>query len=199
MAAPGRGCLLLSVIACAWLVGCGTSPRPRRPPVTSLGTTTTVATTSTTSVIRYTVAAGDTLGAIAQRFRVTVGAIVSASHLTNPNQLAPGQVLVIPRAQPVRLVITPARGPVGRVFAFDLTGAQPGEVVMFEITRPDGTKFDGPPHDAQPDGSVTTSYLTAQGDQPGVYKVVVSGAQGTTAQTSFEVVSAPTTTSAQPG
>ncbi|MEO8611743.1 MAG: LysM peptidoglycan-binding domain-containing protein [Chloroflexota bacterium] len=46
----------------------------------------------------YTVQAGDTLFAIAQRFGVTVQAIVNANNMSNPNNLSLGQELIIPAA-----------------------------------------------------------------------------------------------------
>jgi LysM repeat protein len=46
----------------------------------------------------YTVQPGDTLFAIAQRFGVTVQAIVNANNLSNPNNLSLGQELIIPAA-----------------------------------------------------------------------------------------------------
>ena len=45
---------------------------------------------------KYTVRAGDTLGAIARRHRVSVGAMAKANGLTNPNLLRIGQQLVVP-------------------------------------------------------------------------------------------------------
>lgn len=48
------------------------------------------------SVESYTVASGDTLGAIAGRFGVGVSEIVGANDLANPNVLSVGQRLVIP-------------------------------------------------------------------------------------------------------
>ncbi|MCA9959010.1 MAG: LysM peptidoglycan-binding domain-containing protein [Chloroflexota bacterium] len=45
---------------------------------------------------QYTVVAGDTVTNIAQRFGVTVDAIILANGLQNPNQLSVGQVLLIP-------------------------------------------------------------------------------------------------------
>jgi LysM repeat protein len=50
-----------------------------------------------TSTVRYTVQAGDTLYKIAAKYGVTVSAIVTANNITNPNLIHPGQVLVIPR------------------------------------------------------------------------------------------------------
>ena len=44
----------------------------------------------------YTVAPGDTLGAIASRFGVTIDALVVANSIADANQLAVGQVLAIP-------------------------------------------------------------------------------------------------------
>ncbi|MCA9960313.1 MAG: LysM peptidoglycan-binding domain-containing protein, partial [Anaerolineales bacterium] len=44
----------------------------------------------------YTVQAGDTLSALAQRFGTTVEAIVAANNITNPNLINVGQVLEIP-------------------------------------------------------------------------------------------------------
>ena len=46
----------------------------------------------------YTVAAGDTLFAIAERFGTTVEALVAANVLTDPDTLDIGQVLKIPPA-----------------------------------------------------------------------------------------------------
>ncbi len=46
--------------------------------------------------VRYTVQPGDTLTRIATRFGTTVGAIVEANGLTNPNLIYVGQVLIIP-------------------------------------------------------------------------------------------------------
>ncbi|HVM67788.1 MAG TPA: LysM peptidoglycan-binding domain-containing protein, partial [Acidimicrobiales bacterium] len=46
----------------------------------------------------YTVVRGDTLSAIAARYRTTVAALVWVNHLANPNVLVPGQVLALPPA-----------------------------------------------------------------------------------------------------
>jgi LysM repeat protein len=46
----------------------------------------------------YTVQAGDTLFSIAQRFGITVQAIINANSLANPDALAIGQQLNIPQA-----------------------------------------------------------------------------------------------------
>ncbi len=44
----------------------------------------------------YTVAPGDTLGAIASRFGISLDALVAANGIADPNQIAVGQVLAIP-------------------------------------------------------------------------------------------------------
>jgi LysM repeat protein len=47
----------------------------------------------------YTVQAGDTLGAIAAQFGVTIDAIVQANSIADPNLIVPGETLIIPAAQ----------------------------------------------------------------------------------------------------
>ncbi len=44
----------------------------------------------------YTVQQGDTLGSIAQQFGTTVEALQTANGIEDPNEIFPGQVLVIP-------------------------------------------------------------------------------------------------------
>jgi putative chitinase len=46
---------------------------------------------------RYTVRAGDTLGAIAGRFGTSTGALARLNHIADPNLIRVGQVLAIPR------------------------------------------------------------------------------------------------------
>lgn len=46
----------------------------------------------------YVVRAGDTLGAIAQRFGTTVAALATGNHIADPNRIFPGQVLALPPA-----------------------------------------------------------------------------------------------------
>jgi LysM repeat protein len=52
---------------------------------------------ATTTPLTYTVQPGDTLSKIAKKFGVTVGAIVTANNIANPNLIKPGQVLTIPK------------------------------------------------------------------------------------------------------
>jgi LysM repeat protein len=53
-------------------------------------------TPSEVAEVRYTIAPGDTLSAIAGRFGVPVASLLEANQLANADQLAAGQVLVIP-------------------------------------------------------------------------------------------------------
>jgi hypothetical protein len=63
--------------------------------------------------------------------------------------------------------------------------------VLFEIVRPNGTKFIGSPHTADPDGSVTAMYQTDFAAVVGVYKVLAAGNQGSLTHTNF-ALGAPT-------
>jgi LysM repeat protein len=56
--------------------------------------------TISTDSYHYTVQAGDTLGAIAQRFGVNTVKIIAANNLTNPDNLLAGSKLIIPDYQP---------------------------------------------------------------------------------------------------
>jgi LysM repeat protein len=77
--------------------GCGAAATTDNvPPTPSSGSGDT--TTTTTGGTTYTVQSGDTLFRIAQRFGVTVQAIVTANNLSNPDSLSVGQQLVIPPA-----------------------------------------------------------------------------------------------------
>ncbi|MGH9060247.1 MAG: LysM peptidoglycan-binding domain-containing protein, partial [Acidimicrobiales bacterium] len=50
---------------------------------------------STASGPSYTVQAGDTVGAIAERFGTTVASVASANHMVDANQISVGQVIVV--------------------------------------------------------------------------------------------------------
>jgi len=52
------------------------------------------------SAATYTLKLGDTLGGVAARFHVSVGALQMANRIGNPNRVQAGQTLVIPGAQP---------------------------------------------------------------------------------------------------
>jgi LysM repeat protein len=132
---------------------------------------------------------GDTLNAIAGTFRVSGSAILARNHLTNPDRLREGQVLIIPPKPPLRLTATPGEGQQGDAFRINLQGAAPSETVTFEIDSPKA-KYTGAPHAALPDGTVTATYQTALTDATGTYTVIARGNKGTTARTRFTLVSA---------
>ena len=145
----------------------------------------------------YQVQPGDTLTAIAQRFGVSVPDLVAANQLSDPDNLAEGQSLVIPPVPPVQLQIEPAEAPAGATFRFRLSGAKPAETITFTIDAPTAN-YTGPPHLASPDGTVDASYQTSIDHPPGTYTVIATGNQQTTSQGSFKIKppsADPTTTS----
>jgi LysM repeat protein len=56
----------------------------------------------------YVVKLGDTLGTIAQRFEVSVEALMAANNITNPNVLSVGQNLIVPVAGSIPPTAVPA-------------------------------------------------------------------------------------------
>jgi LysM repeat protein len=183
---------LAAIVVATALASCSTSHSASRatastltPPAPVL--TEPITTTTTLPVTRYRVQRGDTMIGIARRFRVSVAAIVARNHLANPDRVAAGQMLLIPPPPPLSLVVTPPTGPAGQAFALHLVGAEPSETITFEVRAPRGT-YRGPRHTATSDGSVTTTYQTAQSDDAGTYTVTAHGQAGTTISAMFRVV-----------
>jgi LysM repeat protein len=104
---------LISIVAAGALACGGDSPlevpTPTLPATTTtnlptpgpVATATTAAPAPTPTVAaggpqEYTIQAGDTLGAIAAQFGVTVEAIVEANSIADPNLIVPGETLIIP-------------------------------------------------------------------------------------------------------
>ncbi|MBI3751406.1 MAG: LysM peptidoglycan-binding domain-containing protein [Chloroflexi bacterium] len=77
------------------------TPGPSATPGPSVSAEPTIAPAATPQT--YTVKSGDTLGAIAKRFGVTLQALQAANGITNPDKIAIGQVLIIPTATPTEL------------------------------------------------------------------------------------------------
>ena len=79
---------------------CGTTDpasQERLPPIqTTVPTTTTTTTTVAPGDFLYVVQSGDTLGKIAERFSVTIPAIVERNGLSSPDDIQAGQSLEIP-------------------------------------------------------------------------------------------------------
>ncbi len=202
--------VLAAVLGVTVLGGCGSrhglKTAPPAPVTSSSSTTTTIPT------VAYAVKAGDTMGGIAQRFGVSVASITAANHITDPNKLTQGQVLVVPLPplppsttvttapppNPLKLTVSPPDGQLGAVFTFNLSGAKPGESVTFQVDSPDGRKFTGQAHTPGPDGKVTATYLVTEQNVPGTYAVIVTGSLADSVRGSFRVDapgSATTTTS----
>ncbi len=79
---------------------------------------------------RYTVVPGDTMFFIAQRFGVSLQALINANpHITNPNEIFPGDVLCVPGPQPPCRV--PVSCPPGFMCRYTV---QPGDT-MFSIAQ----------------------------------------------------------------
>jgi LysM repeat protein len=91
-----------AVLAALTVVGaaCGTTDgasQERLPPIqTTTPTTTTTTTTVAPSDFIYVVQSGDTLGKIAERFSVTIQAIVERNGLASADAIQAGQSLEIP-------------------------------------------------------------------------------------------------------
>jgi N-acetylmuramoyl-L-alanine amidase len=68
----------------------------------------TPAATTVSAAGGYTVARGDTMSGIAQRFGVTTAALLAANHLTGSSIIYPGQRIVVPGATPAAPAAKPA-------------------------------------------------------------------------------------------
>ncbi len=159
----------------------------RAPSGSASAESTSTTTTTTRAPINYTVARGNTLTALARVFGVRTSAILDANEGLDPDNLVEGQVLVIPPPDPIALVVSPRKPRVGGSIEIELTGAKEYENVRFQIDRPTGP-FIGPAHSTNEDGDVSTSYQLGIADPEGVYTVTAAGDQGTSVQTTFEVV-----------
>lgn len=85
------------------------------------------------------------------------------------------------------LTVTPASGAVGASFTLNAGGFLPGEAMTFEIDVPNKTKFVGPSHTVNPQGTVSSTYVPQTGDPTGVYTVIAAGNEGTRAQATLTV------------
>jgi LysM repeat protein len=97
---PAATATALAVVLVVVTVACGTTDpaaQERLPPIqTTMPSTTTTTTTVAPADLLYVVQAGDTLGEIAQRFNVTIVAIVERNGLSSPDDIQAGQSLEIP-------------------------------------------------------------------------------------------------------
>ncbi|PRX16665.1 LysM domain-containing protein [Orenia metallireducens] len=58
----------------------------------------------------YTIKTGDTLFAIAQRYNTTVSNILAFNNIPNPDNISPGQVIIIPQSPPEAIIYTVKAG-----------------------------------------------------------------------------------------
>lgn len=95
----------IGVVGAFASAACGTTDpaaQERLPPIrTTIATTTTTTTTIPPGDVVYVVQAGDALGRIAERFGVSVQAIVDRNALASPDSIQAGQRLEIPEAKVV--------------------------------------------------------------------------------------------------
>jgi len=91
--------------------------------------------------------------------------------------------VTIPLASRPVLTVTPAADDPFQL-QFQLTGAQPGEQVVFVVGTPGGS-FTGPPHIADNAGLVSAAYDA--GGLAGDYLVLAKGNQGSVARADFHI------------
>jgi LysM repeat protein len=188
--------LVVAVIGVTFASSCSLSadrraqtPISRAPERRLVSTTTRPSTTMTGPPFVYRVRRGDTLTALAAKFRVAVSVIMARNHLPTPDLLREGQVLHIPQPPPLALTITPHQGRAGQAFHFTLTGAEPAETITFTTLSPSG-RYTGDPHTTL-DGIVTAIYETSIADRAGIRTVLAVGDMGTRLTARFVVTAAP--------
>jgi LysM repeat protein len=101
-----RSLLPIAVIAVAGVVNACSEdgvPQggPTLPPIATSSTTSTSVPTATTLPQYYEVRRGDTLTLIAAAYSIPVQALMIANQLTDPDDLAAGQFLIIPRREDI--------------------------------------------------------------------------------------------------
>ena len=96
---------LLPLVAVVAAAGCSEDEQPQSgptlPPIATSSTTSTTVATATTLPQYYEVSRGDTLTLIAAAYAIPVQALMEANQLTNPDDIAAGQFLIIPRREDI--------------------------------------------------------------------------------------------------
>lgn len=183
LVAPAAGCSPASGPGASTVARSTLTTRSSAPAPSPLGSTTT---TTIPPWIRYTVRRGDNLGAIARRFRVSVQEIIRRNRIAQPDLVQIGTTLVIRRAEPLQLVVSPSVAPRGQRFTFTVRGAIPAERITFTVDAPTG-RFAGGAHEVGANGIVRAGYATTATDRAGIYGVTATGDQGTKATSAFIV------------
>ena len=83
------------------------APEVTQPTDTGVIITSTLPVTATIETVAYRVKAGDTLGALAAQFNISVGDIMTVNGLTDPDSLYEGQILQIPTSPLPTITPTP--------------------------------------------------------------------------------------------
>jgi LysM repeat protein len=84
---------------------------PTLPPIATSSTSSTSVPTATTLPQYYEVRRGDTLTLIAAAYSIPVQALMKANELTNPDDIAAGQFLIIPRREDIVAEVLPPTVP----------------------------------------------------------------------------------------
>jgi LysM repeat protein len=84
---------------------------PTLPPIATSSTTSSSVPTATTLPQYYEVRRGDTLTLIAAAYSIPVQALMKANQLTNPDDIAAGQFLIIPRREDIVAEVLPPTVP----------------------------------------------------------------------------------------
>lgn len=106
---------LFAIVSTIGIVACSKddepSSGPTLPPIATSSTTSTTVAAATTLPQYYEVRRGDTLTLIAAAYSIPVQALMNANQLTDPDDIAAGQFLVIPRREDIVAVELPPTVP----------------------------------------------------------------------------------------
>jgi LysM repeat protein len=106
---------LVVAVAVVAMAGCSKDDEPEGgptlPPIATSSTTSTTVAAATTLPQYYEVKRGDTLTLIAAAYSIPVQALMNANEITNPDDIAAGQFLVIPRREDIVAVELPPTVP----------------------------------------------------------------------------------------
>jgi LysM repeat protein len=115
MRSPSSSLPLVVVVATIAVAGCSKEDEPEGgptlPPIATSSTTSTTVATATTLPQYYEVKRGDTLTLIAAAYSIPVQALMTANQLTNPDDIAAGQFLIIPRREDIVAEVLPPTVP----------------------------------------------------------------------------------------
>ena len=115
MRSPSSSLRLVVAVAAIAVAGCSRDDQPEGgpslPPIVTSSTSSTTIAAATTLPQYYEVKRGDTLTLIAAAYSIPVQALMNANQLTNPDDIAAGQFLIIPRREDIVAVELPPTVP----------------------------------------------------------------------------------------